>query len=242
MTFKTIREDALKNWYKGLSRTRGEDQLSDDYSTSYLCKWQVECTDANKHCSFLCSLGDWLDNISDVLQDNRLDNLTLEQDDDGKMENALFRYYTRFLLLTSEVIEDFVVLNQRIRNIDKKKKDVSARDLEKGILGDKELHNVSNFINSVCKHKTENDNLHVHNHHLIFEFEDFGHSINNNQIRIGDLLTEQITQETIILMPKLSYFIDVIIAINNKIDQNIMTEPEYKKKLYELFVDDWDNN
>lgn len=236
-TFKSIRENALDIWSLGLSRTREPGKLSDNYSDSTLCKWQRECTDNSKHCSFLCSLGDWLSNISDVLHDDRFDQLSLENDDDFEKEDALFRYYTRFLLLVSEVIEDFVVLNQKLKNFSKK--DLSGQDLENGDLKSKSLKNISEFINSVCKHKTERDNLHVHNHHLNFRFEDFGETEEVNQIRLGHLNVGQINADTTILVPKLSFFINAIIAVNNKVDSNLTADAEYKKKLHELFVDEW---
>jgi hypothetical protein len=236
-TFKTIRQNALETWYSGLSRTRVTGKFSDDYSDSTLCKWQRECTDDNKHCSFLCSLGDWLSNISDVLHDDRFDELNLEDDEDAEKEEALFRYYTRFLLLVSEVIEDFVVLNQKLKHLNTK--GLSGNDLENGILRNNELKDISEFINSVCKHKTERDNLHVHNHHLGFRFEDFDDNSENNQIRLGHLNIGQINMDTTVLVPKLTYFINVIVAVNNKVDNCIATDIEYKRELHELFVDEW---
>lgn len=213
--------------------------MSDDYSKSVLCKWQNQCREDNKHCSFLCSLGDWLDNISDVLHDDRFDSLSVEADEDFQNQDVLFRYYTRFLLLISEVIEDFVVLNQKLRDFDPKRKDMSARDLEFGVLKERELKDISEYINSVCKHKTERENVHVHNHHLVFRFEDFDDEASDNQIRLGLLNVKPITRETTILIPKLNYFVDVLDALRNKIDKNLETDLMYKTRLHDLFVDEW---
>lgn len=229
--FGEIRLQVLKNWHEGLDRKRNEGELTDDYSESAWCKIQNECTDNGKHCSFICSLGDWLDNISDLLHDNRFDELTEENYD------VLFRYYTRILLLVSEVIEDFVMLNKQILNLDRKKE--ASRDLENGILTANELKELSQFINTVCKHKTENNNLHVHNHHLLIEFNDLGATEHDNQIRLNNQDWTSINQDTTILIPSLKYFIDLVIKTNNKILHYINNNAEYKNKLLELYADEW---
>jgi hypothetical protein len=229
--FGEIRIHVLKNWNEGLIRQRAEGEFSDDYSNSLWCVIQGECTDNGKHCSFICSLNDWLDNISDLLYDNRFDELT-EDDYD-----VLFRYYTRILLLVSEVIEDFVMLNKQILNFTGKKD--ASRDLEKETLTENELKNLSEFINSVCKHKTENNNLHVHNHHLSIEFTDFGSIEHDNQICINHQNWISINKDTTILMPPLNYFIELIIKTNNKVLDYIKNRPEYKTKLLKLYADEW---
>jgi len=229
--FGDIRLRVLENWYKELNRKRNDGEFTDDYSESAWCKIQNECTENGKHCSLICSLGDWLDNISDLLHDSRFDALTAENYD------IMFRYYTRILLLVSEVIEDFVMLNKQILNLPGKKE--ASRDLEKGILASNELKELSQFINTVCKHKTENDNLHVHNHHLQIEFIDLGADKHENQIRLNNQEWTSINHDTTILIPPLNYFIDLIIKANNKILQSIKNNADYKRKLLELYADEW---
>ena len=229
--FGDIRYQVLKNWCHGLDRTRKDGELTDDYSGSAWCRIQNECTDNGKHCSFICSLGDWLNNISDLLHDNRFDMLS------GKDYWVMFRYYTRILLLVSEVIEDFIMLNKQILNLDGKKD--ACTDLENGILASNELKDLSQFINTVCKHKTENNNLHVHNHHLLIEFIDFGSTEHNNQIRLNNQDWTSINTDTTILIPTLNYFIELVIKTNNKILDYINNRADYKTKLLELYEDDW---
>lgn len=218
--FKPIRLAAINQWYSGLERTRSEDENSDYYGDSIMCKIQDSCTQNGKHCSFICSLGDWLDNVSDILQDTRFDNCTFKKYD------PLFRYYTRLLLVISEIIEDFVSLHKQV--IGRSKKD-SGNDLEKNILSSGEISNLSNFINSVCKHKTENDNLHVHNHHLTLEFEDFGFTPKINQINLANIYLANYNKETSILIPKLKYFLGLVIIVYKKIFELINNNESYKK-------------
>jgi hypothetical protein len=229
--FGEIRIEVLKNWNEGLIRHRKEGEFSDDYSESDWCKIQEECTNNGKHCSFICSLGDWLDNISDLLYDSRFDNLSVND------YEILFRYYTRILLLVSEVVEDFVMLNDQIWDFHDKKK--ASRDLEKGILINEELKNLSEFINTVCKHKTEKNNLHVHNHHLKIEFVDFGAVEHENQIRFNRQNWMGLDKDTTILMPTLNYFIGLIIKTNNKVLSYIQNNPAYKNKMFERYADEW---
>lgn len=227
--FKEIRLKTLENWNNSLNRTREEGDLSDNYSKSEWCNIQNEFTEKGHHCSFICSINDWLDNISDMLYDNRFDKLT---DEDYEI---LFRYYTRILLVVSEIIEDFVCLNKNILKL--KDKNESSRSIEHMILDEYELKNISDFINSVCKHKTQNQNFHINNHHLVIEFEDFGKVKKSNQISLKSQDWKNSNLTTTILISRLSYFIEVIIKIQNKIIENIQCNPIYKENLFNLYVE-----
>ncbi len=230
-TFGPIREKALERWNTELVRTRMPDLDSDDYTGSSLCNWQNECLDNGKHLSVICSLGDWMDNVSDLLYDKRYDEKTAEDD------IVLFRFYTKCLLFISEILEDFVTLNKAVTGVARKA--LSSRHLESGILGDKELTHISEFINSVCKHKLENNNLHVHNHHLKYEFVDFGAINENNQIRLDQQNWAAMNQDTSILMPSLLYFINVVCRLYHQLDHFIKNEPGYKDNLIARYADDW---
>jgi len=229
--FKEIRNEVFKYWLKELDRTRAEGDLSDNYSESYLCKWQNELTGKELHCSFLCSIADWLDNFSDLLHDGRYDDLN------GESSEVLFRFYTKIMLIASEILEDFVCLHGKIKDIKKKKS--MGKDLEQHGFRDGELGQLSNFINSVGKHKTEKENYHVHNHHLKHEFEDFGGSVHENQISISSLSWSTVDDETTILMPPLKYFAEVIVKLNHNLDKLLREEPGYMDKLNEIFTKDW---
>jgi hypothetical protein len=228
--FKSIREPAFQYWLSELNRQRAEGQLSDRYADSYICKWQHELLDEGRHCSFLCSIGDWLDNISDLLDDRRYDEL-------GNEDNpVLFRYYTRLLLVVSELLEDFVSLHALITGL---KKGAAGQELEIHGFQPGELKQLSDFINSVCKHKTERDNLHVHNHHLDYEFEDFGAVKHANQISLDELDWKAADKDTTILMPTLEKLIGTVIRLNHIFDQLLTSEPGYQTRLVELFSSEW---
>jgi len=112
--FQEIRVETFKYWLKELDRTRVAGELSDNYSESYVCKWQKELTKQGQHCSFLCSIADWLDNFSDLLDDKRYDDVGTDYSE------VLFRYYTKIMLIASEILEDFVYVHGKIKDIKKK--------------------------------------------------------------------------------------------------------------------------
>jgi len=233
-SFSEIRIQVLREWYSGLKRHRSAGDFSDDYSGSPWCDIQNECADRNEHCSFICSLNDWLDNISDLLHDDRFDRLNQED------YEVLFRYYTRILLLVSEVIEDFVMLNKQVLNLPNKKD--SSRDLENGIFMTDELKDLSEFINTVCKHKAERDNLHVHNHHLVVEFVDFGAIEHENQIRLNNQDWSTINQNTTILMPSLKYFTELVRKTNDQVLNYVNSRSGYKMDMLKLYSDQWEDD
>lgn len=236
--FKNIREPLLYAWNERLIRSRKEAEWSDDYSNSKICQVQDACTEAGFHCSILCSLGDWLDNVSDVLYDTGYDELDIE---DPSSSGVLFRIYTRLLLLVSEVIEDLVWLHLVGIGLEEKSsnKAEAGRDLEKNILADRELKILSDFINSLCKHKAEHNNFHVDNHHLDILFEDGNAPKKDNQFRIDNMIFGSMNKDTTILVPPLQYFITVIIRVYNKVLDLMMNEQQYKERIFAKYNDPW---
>lgn len=232
MEFKEIRLAAVKQWYDGLRRVRRQGALSDDYTGSLLCEWQGKCYDEDKHCSLLCSLGDWLDNISDQLTDERFDGVDKQAD-----QEALFRFYTRIMLAVSEVVEDFITVHKQITGA--KNKVLAGQNMETGCLPPGALQAFSNYINSVAKHKTEGHNLHVHNHHQQKEFEDFGAVYHDNQISLQALDWKMMNPDTTILVPKLSYLVELLIILNNRFDELLRTAPGYLDQLNALYSGDY---
>jgi len=230
--FKEIREEAFERWLSDLTRSRAPGELSDNYGESYICKWQDQLTQKGEHCSVLCSIADWLDNVSDLLDDQRYDDLTKSDSE------ILFRYYTRVLLIVSEIIEDFVGLHACIKGVQKKE---ASRELEN--LGSemevKELKWLSDFINSVCKHKSEKDNYHIHNHHLKYEFEDFGDVEHENQISLSNIDWSTVNNETTIIFKPLSYYTGICVHLYLLFNELISNEPGYKEKLFELYSKEW---
>jgi hypothetical protein len=231
--FKEIREVTFLNWLSALTRTREPGELSDNYSQSYICKWQKELTEKGEHCSVLCSIADWLDNVSDLLDDKRYDELSKNESE------ILFRYFTRILLIVSEIIEDFINLHANIKGI---KKPEASRELERAIstLNNEELKSLSDFINSVCKHKSQGENYHIHNHHLKHEFEDFGDIEHENQISIKNIDWSKMDDKTTILFKPLLYYTNICVELNLAFDKLIGDEPSYKDKLFQLYSKKWE--
>jgi hypothetical protein len=59
-----------------------------------------------------CSLADWTCNITDILTDHRFDQLDLEDELGGEI---VARFYTRFLLVASELFVDLEQLGMDAR-------------------------------------------------------------------------------------------------------------------------------
>lgn len=237
LKFGEIRIAAWEFWQTGLNRTREADGLTDEYGDSKLCVWQRGCYEGTGlHCSFYCSLGDWLNNISDELTDARFDDLNEDKYD------ILFRYYTRILKLVSEVMEDFIFLHAVVKDHRNK------RGIDKGAAGTSfsqnqfeagELKQLSDYINSVTKHKSERRHLHVCNHHLTIVFEDFGAEPDENQIRLDLQEWDKVNEDTTILIPSLKYLIEIIIRLHERLEE-LLEDDEYKAKLYEHYAGKYD--
>lgn len=237
LLFGSIRIAAWEQWQSGLNRSRAADELTDDYGDSQLCQWQRDCNDnANGlHCSFYCSLGDWLNNISDELTDPRFDALT-END-----HQILFRYYTRILKLVSEVMEDFTVLHAHVKGYKKSgriDRATAGKCFSELQFEDGELQILSNFINSVTKHKSEGRNLHVCNHHLKVVFEDFSASGNSNQISLDKQDWDNVDGKTTILMPSLNYLVGVVARLHETLGVWLENK-EYKVELYKHYAGEY---
>lgn len=130
-----------------------------------------------------------------------------------------------------------MTFNKTIRGY--KGKNESSKNIEENAFRQDELKSISNFINSVCRHKTEQDNLHVHNHHLRIEFVDFGAVPETIQINLDSQDWKGIDMNCSILMPSLDYFLGVVVKIHDKIFSFINDEKDYKEKVFELYDDKW---
>lgn len=177
--FWMVRGAALQLWLNQTGRNvyRLEDGTPvDDYAYGHFeCKWQL---DAGRimgdgwHVPYFCSLGDWAGNITDLLTDDRYDPLSFGTDE--IQDQLLFRYYTRFMLVVSELITDFREF-LKLTNLSDRKHSNSR------LSSTLDIGNLLNYINSVCKHKVtqegkhkDDTKLHQCNHHLPLSFEDSG--------------------------------------------------------------------
>lgn len=96
------------------------------------------------------------------------------------------------LLLIEEVLVDLAFANCEVTGASLKS---SRQNLEEGILVKGTLNSIAGYVNTVFKHKTEQGNLHVYNHHLRFEFEDFGDREHEHQVNVNCLKCEERTKK-----------------------------------------------
>lgn len=184
--FYEIRVNALKKWEANTSRLFNNNYSAlgnDELYESYECSWQNLYQE--KHVHVFCSVGEWANNITDILQDNRYDYLNMNEEDEAKI---LFRYYTRLLLVVSELITDFqdIVIEFNSTNMDAARKILSGYNIKEEALKfdlsnkelQKEIYNAVNvlmdYINTVYKHKfgkSKQNKLHRFNNHLPIVFQ-----------------------------------------------------------------------
>jgi len=167
-TFRQTREDALLQWLKTTKREITIDSgklLTDNLSNAFECEWQGL---ANDHVSLFCSLGEWGSNITDSLMDSRFDDYHFENEDESEV---LFRYYTRMFLVISEMLTDFQDIYKKAESITDNK--IARNYYFQSVLPENNtITQLLNFINKICKHKT--NNFHICNHHNEIRFEDAG--------------------------------------------------------------------
>lgn len=241
--FYEVRVDALKKWERITNRdfeTKYSKLGNDNFEKSYECFWQELYED--KHVHVFCSMGEWANNVTDILQDNNYDYLYMSNEEESKI---LFRYYTRLLLVVSEFITDFEDIVIEYLQIGRNE---SRRILSNGYHLDEPINSLvpntkpeeicnsvnvlMNYINSVCKHKfgkASQNKLHRFNNHLEYQFQ-------MNQI-IAEiyLFNNEVNEEKAnsILVPNLDLILDIIsncyIVLNN-----LFTNEENKDKFLEF--------
>lgn len=221
--FKEVREQALGYWITqtGRSIKAHNEVLVDSFDFGYECNWQSKARelkdDDRWHVSYFCSLGDWASNISDLLLDSRFDSLQLS-DPNSEDAKILFRFYTRILLVVSEMLVDFIDIANTLGLKNKLFKDSSY----------------SRFINSVCKHKAgkQSHYLHICNHHLPIHFED-----SNLTSTFASPLQISIGKRNIepdgIIIPKLNEIIDLVVSRYKTVNQQLMAD----EGLFDKFPD-----
>jgi len=177
-TFGSVREYILWRVWVGetnrelwtLQSEKYRGLIYDTYSNSYECKWQANASelrsDLEWHVPHFCSLGDWARNITDILTDNRYDHLNFTDEED---QEFLFRYYTRLLLISSEILADFEQILIDVQVANSNQQATRRRSLSHNV----DIHQLMQYVNTVCKHKNSS-RLHYHNHHLKYWFEDSG--------------------------------------------------------------------
>lgn len=220
--FGQVREQALELWKA--TTFRDCEAVNDDITNSYECMWQDRATSLNyKHISIFCSLGEWANNITDVLKDESCDDYSFL---DPEHCQALFRYYTRMFLVTSEMLSDFEEITAFVNSTDVK----SARTF----LSDKPfgLDTLFGFTNTVCKHKAKH--IHLCNHHLPIWFEDCSEVCPFVQpITIGHL---DFDQPDGIFMPTLADVIMTVVICYNRLNELFERETNKFKAICDRYA------
>jgi hypothetical protein len=177
-------------------------------------------------------MGSWNSNIGDLLADYRFDGLTFHPDN----ADVLFRYYTRILLIASEILTDFqdVLTVFRNCNIDSVKKkgenDKSRTELTPDNIPGA-IQKLFDYINTICKHKTRN--IHACNHHIIYYFEDSVFprpaedfiNIQNVASTMENMRTGIINDPlTHIIVPKLQYILQILVHGYQTLDRTFKND------------------
>jgi hypothetical protein len=171
-------------------------------------------------------MGDWASNLTDTLLDNRYDILDYDNDED--VIAIIFRYYTRLLLLVSEMVDDFTHLFEHLNHSNQTKKAL-RKTLDTNTIDTDKL---MRYINQVCKHKYEN--VHACNHHLPVFFDDsnLSHAFKNPiSIEVYPSHPDGI------IMPKLKDVLGVIIKGYRTLDSRFLEEDGKPTKLLVEFTE-----
>lgn len=220
--FGDIRKQAFQLWVQGTKRDCRWD--NDDIVDSFECKWQDRASDLGyDHISIFCSLGEWANNLSDFLKDETYDFYDFLDKDHSQV---LFRYYTRLLLVISEILGDFEEIVQKVES----PKNKNARDSLSSTKG--EVDSLINFINRVCKHKVnypQKRGFHHCNHHLPIWYKDCKqNSTFTRPISIENL---DFKQPDSVLIPELDYLVRVILNCYTNLDNLFEKKPDKFKMI-----------
>lgn len=223
--FSKIRRDALRYWK---SRSKRVFKTTDNFSNSVECEWQRRGWRIGyAHISIFCSIGQFASHITDLLRDYRYDKYDFDADED--VNEIIFRFYSRVLLIASEILTDFqdlyILADNKIsakqlgglRRTDLKDKQNKARLALSG--NTKTIQLLLDYINKVCKHKISN--IHLCNNHIKYLFIDY-HTVENykKRIEVGNIKNftaydpatfKRHVKPDYIVLPSLHNTIDIII-------------------------------
>lgn len=214
--FGKIREAALKYWFEQTKRDPNHEDFSFE---TYEDIWARKYTSEGMHNSLFCSMKEWNSHITDLLSDSSLDKFKFKFEDEEKSE-VFFRYYTRFLLIISEVISDFSKMLELIVG--------GKQEMNRKLLSSSELEfdvkQLIGYINNICKHKIEKSSdkaLHNRNHHCQKVFADSpGYKRSNKAVHVGDFIKAGIVK-ALIESPKLKDLIDQVMNCYIVVDKKM---------------------
>lgn len=225
-TLSKVRKDVLTNWKYRSNRVF---KVTDNLVDTIECSWQNKSFDLGyNHISIFCSIGQFVSHITDLLRDYRFDKYEFDQSEE--INELIFRYYSRILLIASEIFIDFQDLfiladekltTNQLNRFPKKELRIKQDNARQKLAKDTEkIKKLLDYINKICKHKIAN--FHICNHHIQFLFEDFHKNIKvqKRKIELGNINTftsydsktlKKNIKPDYIVVPKLKYIIDLII-------------------------------
>ena len=234
--FREVRLKAQKHW---LSSTQRKRYINDVVYSAFECHWQNNYVSTGMHNSFFCSMGEWNTHITDLLFENNYDSYDFVT---PRYNKALFRFYTRFLLVTSEIMTDFQDFIMHIKKI----KQDDARNLLDRTVPVFTTQELFDYINNICKHKhgdpakSKHHKYHRINHHIDYYFRDSYVRPTFPVININNYKSITLTGKEQVEVPKLIDIIDQIIwgygiidillrSANNTLTNNL--KQYYEKRL-----------
>ncbi len=224
MQFKEIRINALSKWQELSGR---KCQLwGDDIRDSYECDWQLM---NQQHVSIFCSLGVWASCFSQLLQDERYDDILIC---DSSENEVLSLYYSQVLLIISEILNDLEQMYRQASGANQEQ----ARKYLSGVNG-YELKDIIGFVNRVTKHKAEggnNGSFHQCNHHLPVRFEDCPNTRRNSKsLSVGNI--HPMEGKKSVLWPSLNKIVFTIINAYQKIAEKFSEDSEAYNRLASIY-------
>lgn len=211
MKYKSTRIFCYEKWLSASKRERKG--LTDIFKNSLECQWQKRAASLGYgHISLFCSLGKFTTNITDILSDQRFDELSY---DDPAHHQIILRQYCKLSLVVSEILTDIkdVYQNSTGKRGADTKKEISKTDNPDAV------NRLICFINHVFKHKC--NGLHKCNHHTTLCFDDKGRDCcQGNTLDISCASTKKCEEEIdTIIIPKMTEIIERVIQAYDKLDK-----------------------
>mgnify|MGYP003547670391 FL=1 len=138
----------------------------------------------------------------------------------------MFRFYTRVMLVVSELLTDFQDIYLHARNLNPgRQNNATARTFYFPNETPDRVTRVLNYINSTCKHKTQH--IHICNDHLPIHFQDS--SQRRRRLNYLSLADTTPAGKTGILVPELEYLIRTILTCYRRINSYFrQNRPNYQ--------------
>ncbi|MBK9049323.1 MAG: hypothetical protein IPL74_22485 [Bacteroidetes bacterium] len=223
--FKKTRIAARNYWLKSTKRKR---YINDITFSSLECEWQNLYVSNGFHNSFYCSLGEWNSHITDILSEETYDKYDFKT---PRYNQALFRYYTRLLLISSEILTDFqdflILLTGDKQKHVRTKLSISPHNFT--------CQELFTFINNICKHKAgeiKKFKYHCLNHHINYIFNDSILKHTQPTVNINNIESITLVGNEKIEVPKLEDILKQIINCYSVLDNYLKSN--YKNVIAQL--------